>query len=117
MSNTPDQLPAEWREEGRRARERYSDERIARLCETHAAELEEAIREADGQALTLAEAAAESGYAQRTLREMIANGSLPQAGRKGTPRIRRRDLPRKAKAGQGRDVQADVRRIMQRMAS
>jgi hypothetical protein len=66
-----------------------------------AAELEEALHAAGTEELTLAEASRESGYAERTLREKLANGELPNAGARHRPRIRRADLPRRAGAAQG----------------
>lgn len=62
-----------------------------------ALELEEAIREGADEELTLRAAAEESGYSERALRGMLADGVIPQAGRKGAPRIRRADLPRKGR--------------------
>jgi hypothetical protein len=76
--------------------ERYSPA-AAEAFRVAAGELEQALREAADAELTLGEAARESGYSDRRLRELIADGSIPQAGRKGAPRIRRGDLPRKAK--------------------
>ena len=63
-----------------------------------AAELEAELRAADAAVLTLEEAAAESGYASDTLRKLVARGTIPNAGERFTPRIRRADLPRKASA-------------------
>ncbi len=59
-------------------------------------ELEEALEIAGDEELTLADAAAESGYAARTLRDHLARGLIPNAGEKHRPRIRRKDLPRRA---------------------
>jgi hypothetical protein len=55
-------LADEWQEEARQLRDRYGDERGAKLCETHAAELRVRIRDHLDEPLTLKEAAAESGY-------------------------------------------------------
>jgi hypothetical protein len=80
-------------------------------------ELEEALRVAEDEELTLSEAAAASGYSERRLREMLADETLPQAGRKGRPRIRRADLPRKPQASGGGsyDVDADADSLVGRM--
>jgi hypothetical protein len=56
------------------------------------------IRAEQDAVLTLAQASAESGYRVDSLRHKLADGTLPNAGRKGSPRIRRADLPRKATA-------------------
>jgi hypothetical protein len=90
-----DQLTARWREEAAMFR-RYGAEQQAAACDLHADELENAIRSAAEERLTLAEAAAASGYSPRRLRELVAAGEIPNAGRKGAPRLRRSDLPRKA---------------------
>jgi len=74
---------------------RYADERTAHVCRLHAAELEEAIRTAEDEALTLTHAARESGYSSDHLRHLVADGTIPNAGEKGRPRIRRGDLPMK----------------------
>jgi hypothetical protein len=51
------------------------------------------VAEGEAEILTLAEAAQESGYSGDHLRHLIADGTLDNAGRKGSPRIRRGDLP------------------------
>ena len=45
--------------------------------------------------LTLAQAADESGYSTDHLRLLIRQAKIPNAGRHRSPRIRRRDIPRK----------------------
>lgn len=49
--------------------------------------------------LTPAEAAAERGWAEDTVRSYLRDGRLPQAGRKNSPRVRRRHLFEDAPAG------------------
>ena len=90
------ELAHEWQAEAARLRTRYGLEEMAKLCEAHAGELSEALRDAAEEALTLGQASAESGYSKRRLRELVAEGSVANAGRKGAPRIRRADLPRKS---------------------
>jgi hypothetical protein len=77
-------------------------------------DLERAWREAADEALTLSEAAAESGYSASRLRHMVADGAIPNAGRKGAPRLRRADLPRKQKKERhsGFDARAAARRLI-----
>jgi hypothetical protein len=93
----------------------------AEAFERAAAELEGALREAAEEPLTLAEASAESGYSERRLRELVAAGEIPQAGRKHAPRIRRADLPRRpggagpGSAG-GYDPEADAAALFSRGA-
>ena len=88
-------LMAKW-EGDATALERYADERGAAVCRLHVAELGEAIRAAQDEVLTLAEAALESGFSGSHLRHEVSGGVIPNAGKKGAPRIRRGDLPMKA---------------------
>jgi len=108
------ELPHEWQAEAARLRGRYGLEEMAKLCEALAGELSEALRDRAEEELTLDQAVAESGYSKRRLRQLVAEGSVPNAGRKGAPRIRRADLPRKArKTGtNGFDAAAHARDIL-----
>lgn len=90
-----DNLITRWRSEASFIRSRYNDEPRARVCEVCADELEEAIREAAGQPLTLAQAAHMSGYSKDHISRLIRDGKITNAGRKGSPRVLVRDLPRK----------------------
>jgi len=100
MAETPEQLPAAWATEAATQRELYANETAARVLEGCARRLAAALRASGDECLTLGEASHESGYSERRLRQMIAAGDVPQAGRKGVPRVRRRDLPRKPGKGQ-----------------
>lgn len=83
------------------------------IARESAAELDAALRGAADTELTLDQAASESGYSKRRLRELIASEDLPNAGRKGAPRIRRRDLPRKPRpAADGFDDDAEARKLV-----
>ena len=73
--------------------ERWGDERGATILRQCATELNAAERAHDDEALTITEASAASGYSADHLRSLVASGEIPNAGRKGSPRIRRRDLP------------------------
>jgi hypothetical protein len=58
----------------------------------------ERIAESDAaDELTLTAASTLSGYSTDHLSRLIRDGSLPNAGRKGAPRIRRADLPMRPK--------------------
>ena len=59
------------------------------------AELALLFREEDSQALTLREAAQESGYSPDHLGREVRAGRIPNVGRRNAPRVRRGDLPRK----------------------
>ena len=102
-------LADEWQEEARKLRNRYGDERGAKLCETHASELRARIKEHLDEPLTLREAAAESGYSVSHLHHLVAVGEIPNAGAKGRPRIRRGDLPMKG-GGSSKSKGATARR-------
>lgn len=88
---SPDALPSTWRDRAGEL-ERYAPAAAAAFW-TAAGELEEALQTRADEPLTLDEAAAESGYSKRRLRELVAEGTIPNAGRKHAPRIRRGDLP------------------------
>jgi hypothetical protein len=113
MTDTIAALAARWREDAELL-EAYGDERGAAACRLHAGQLEAAVREAADAPLTLAEAAQESGYSAERLRHMLSAGDLPQAGRKGAPRVRRADLPRKKLRADGAafDAAAVARRLI-----
>ncbi len=84
-------LAAGWREEAAQfARRGYGRE--ARAAESYAAQLEERLREWELQELTLEQAATELGLKYDTVQRRVACGELPNAGCKGTPRVRRCDL-------------------------
>ena len=62
------------------------------------AELETLFREEESETLTLEQAADNSGYSVDHLARSLRSGAIPNAGRKGQPRVRRGDLPRKPAA-------------------
>ena len=105
-------LVAKW-EEDASALERYADAHGAAVCRLHVAELGEAIRAALDDELTIAESAQVTGYSEDHLRHEVAEGKIPNAGRKGAPRIRRGDLPTKSgKRIRGVDPEAAALAIM-----
>lgn len=55
------------------------------------------------EVLSLTAASAESGYSRDHLARLIRQGTIPNAGRPNAPRVRRRDLPRKAAVLQSAD--------------
>ena len=66
-----------------------------RLISEMITDLELLFREEESEILTLEEAAKWSGYSSDHLARSLRRGAIPNAGRKGQPRIRRGDLPRK----------------------
>jgi hypothetical protein len=87
-------LVAEWRVHAATL-ERFGAERSARLLRTCADELDERVSAWLDELLTVAQAADESHYSKSHLRALLNDQIVPNAGRIGRPRIRRRDLPRK----------------------
>lgn len=49
--------------------------------------------------LTIAEAAKESGYSIDHLQLLVRQGTIPNAGKDGAPRVARKDLPKKPGSG------------------
>ena len=74
---------------------RRGAEQSAVLLESCAEDLEEALTEAALEALTLQQAADESGYSYSALQKMVATGKLSNVGDKNRPRVRRGDIPHK----------------------
>ncbi len=94
-------LAKRWQAEADTVEQRYGDRTTAKLLRTLAAELTETLREEADELLTLAEAADLSGYASDTLRHRVSNGSIPNSGEPGRPRIRRGDVPTKPGTSNG----------------
>lgn len=109
---TPRQLAESWRADAETLAKHGADS-LARICRTHADELDASLRTAANETLDLAAAARESGYSRDRLRHMIAAGDLPNAGRRGAPRIRRGDLPTKPGARSSKfDASSAARRVL-----
>lgn len=96
MSQAFNALAKDWRHEAENLRNRYGDDRLASLCEAHAAELESLVKDQLHEELTLKQAARVSGYSYSHLRRLMDGGELPNAGMEGHPRVRLGDLPFKA---------------------
>jgi hypothetical protein len=90
-----EELAGGWRHDAEILRRRGAPEQASAL-ETCAEELDRQIDTWQREELTLEQAAAESGYTYWTLQKHVADGRLRNAGRKGSPRVVRQDLPRKA---------------------
>jgi hypothetical protein len=100
-----DALAAVWRERATLLRQ-HGALASATTLETVAAELEASLRAAADTALTLTDAARESGFSADHIRHLVSSGAIPNAGRKGSPRIRRQDIP--VKPGTRRDATYDA---------
>lgn len=102
MNTIPGDLPALWRERAEALRT-YGDPNSARLWDIAAVELERSRDVIAGETLSLRDAARESGFTADHLGQLVKDGKIPNAGRKGAPRIRRQDLPpHKEPGGPGR---------------
>ena len=86
-----EQLSARWRDEAALFRRRGLNE-AADVAESYAADLEATVREYRLTALTLTEAATESGLKYDTIQGKVSSGEIPNVGRRGSPRVRRCDL-------------------------
>ena len=87
-------LASSWRGEAETFRRR-GREGDAQMMESVANDLERHLTEWKLEALTLEDAALESGYTYSSLQQRIGKGEIPNAGEKGSPRVRRCDLPLK----------------------
>lgn len=84
---------SKWRHDATLLRQ-YGEEQLARACERHAEEVEHALKYAEDEHLSLKAAARETGLSVDHLARLVRQGRISNAGRKGSPRIRRGDLPR-----------------------
>lgn len=92
--------------------------RPLRAC---ANELEATLRTAADEPLTLSEAARRSGYSPDHIARLVRGGKIPNAGRRGAPRVRAGTLPLRPKprrvastAGTPYDPVADARSLLGR---
>lgn len=88
-------LPGAWRLKAQLFREHH-EAPVAIAYEKCANALEEALHQEGDTPLTLADAAERSGFSRDHLSRLIREGKIPNAGRKGAPRIAFRHLPRRA---------------------
>lgn len=95
-TNPYDDLARRWRAEADLYRDR-GQESLARMSEAYLREFEATHLEADLEELTLEQAVAASGYSYSTIQKQVADGVLQNVGDKNRPRVRRGDLPRKAR--------------------
>lgn len=87
-----EELAEGWREEASILRKRgvMSNAETLASC---ADELEAGLREWEYEELTLEDAARESNYSYSRLQRLVADERLPNAGERGSPKVRRKDLP------------------------
>ncbi len=80
---------------------RYGETLLATACEKHADELEAATAAERIEAVSLEEAAEIGGFSYSRLQCLVAKGEIDNLGQKGSPRIRRCDVPIKPGHGKG----------------
>lgn len=110
-----EELVARLRKEADQLRRRGL-EREAAFEDSIADDVERALRAHVQEELDLREAASESGYSRKRLRELVREGKIPDVrsdGSSGPIRIRRCDLPRKPAAD--RDQLSPVDRLEARL--
>lgn len=95
------ELASDWREESELLRRRGAVDQ-AQTLESVADDFEARVGEWWEEPLGLQEAAEESGYSPDRLGALIREGTVPNAGQKHSPAIRRCDLPRKPGHRSGR---------------
>jgi hypothetical protein len=83
-----------WRSEAKILHRRGADEQAV-VLESCANEVEEEGRLFSLETLNLEQAVAESGYSYSALQKMVSDGTIQNVGKKGAPRVRRGDLPKK----------------------
>jgi hypothetical protein len=117
--STPAALIVQWRELAEMLRAEGCPE-VAAARERCASELETSLHKCDNEALSVNQAASESGYSAEYLRRLLRDTPALNAGRAGKPLILRRHLPRKAAGtlvGSGPkpyDVSADAQSLVSR---
>jgi len=70
---------------------------MADVLESVANDFEQTLDAWYTEVLTLQQGAEESGFSSSSLQQSVASGKIPNAGKHGSPRIRRCDLPSKSR--------------------
>jgi len=92
LAPTLEELAGQWRARAQELRS-WGGDAPAKALERAAADLDAALAREQDALLSLEQAAQESGYSADHLRHLVADGTVPNAGRRGAPRVRRGDLP------------------------
>ncbi len=112
---TRDEFIEKWQHEADRMRRRKVLVDGALLCEEILEDLQALLRSEEDRLLTLTQAAQRSGYTIDHVGRLLRTGQLANAGRKGSPRVRAGDLPRKpfsrARSTGPYDPDADAREL------
>jgi hypothetical protein len=117
---TREEFFSKWTREVEALRRRGALVNGADFCAELLADVRAVFEADEGELLTLAVAAARSGYSVDHLGRLLREGVIPNAGRPHSPRIRVRDLPRKPKGSLAEtavgpyDPLADARTLLSR---
>jgi hypothetical protein len=116
---TPGQFLAKWTAEADAMHRRGVMVNGAGLCSEILTDFRAVMASQGEFVLSLPEAAARSGYTAEHLGRMVRDGRISNAGRRGAPRIRAADLPRKPPAlvpsgPRAYDPSADARTLLDR---
>ena len=95
------------RTEGAQLRHRGLSE-PADMLESIANDHEQVLDAWHTEALTLQQAAEESGFSSSSLQQRVASGKILNAGQQGSPRIRRCDLPSKSRGSGPKAVEGPL---------
>jgi hypothetical protein len=93
---TPQEFRAKWAAEAELLRRRGAVVNGAAVLDEVLADFASVTRGEADDLLNLQQASQESGYSADHLGRLVRAGTIPNAGRPNAPKIRRRDLPRKA---------------------
>lgn len=96
------ELVENWREKAESFRA-YEADQLAAACERHADQLEAAAAARRLDTVTLEEASRIGGYSYSHLQHLVAEETIPNVGSKGSPRIRRGNVPVKPGHGHSSD--------------
>ena len=104
LMSSPTTLSSRWRASAKQLRA-YGAEAQATTLVKCAEELEQTWREWELEALTMEEAAKESGYTCSHLKRLIRQQAIPDSGDDGETRIQRNHIPKKPGQGVAPPVQ------------
>jgi len=93
---TPEEFRVKWRTEREHLSRRHALVDGTALCDEVLEDFRQVVDALEDSTLNLREAALESGYSADYLGGLVRQGTIPNAGRPNAPRVRRRDLPKKA---------------------
>jgi hypothetical protein len=120
---TGEELIAKWTAESDSMRRRGVLVTGAALCDEFLHDVASLLEAEAETLLTLKEASDRSGYGEEHLGRLIREGKLPNGGRKGAPRLRVRDLPRRPRGNRQParpgtyNVSTDARALLDRLDS